>query len=135
MFLGALLDAGLSRRALVEDLGGLGLEYSLRVRKVRRGPLSARYFEVIVPRARSESKAGSRSRPHRHSHGRSYLAIEKILKRAKLDATVRERALAIFEALGQRLRYRWRQPVFELVLAHVHDMHQRQLRLRHGALR
>jgi len=98
MFLAALLDAGLSRRALVADLAGLGLEHSLRVKKVTRGALSARYLEVVVPKHRHEPKAAAHAH---HDHGRAYSEITQILERARLDAAVRERALAIFEALGR----------------------------------
>lgn len=97
MFLAALLDAGLSRRELVADLAGLKLDHSLRVQKVKRGALSARYLEVRVPRRRSAKKASA----HDRDHGRSYLDIAQILERAALDAAVRDRALAIFEALGR----------------------------------
>src|SRR5206468_1378332 len=98
MFLGALLDAGLARRDLDADLAGLGLEFRLRVRRVRRGPIAARYVEVLVPHARR-----SRAAPHgpAHAHGRSYREIRRLLERARLDAAVRRRALAIFEALGR----------------------------------
>ncbi len=97
MFLAALLDAGLSRRALVEDLAGLKLEHKLRVRKVKRGALSARYLEVLVPKKRRKKKPSAH---HHHDHGRTYLEIARILERATLDRAVRKRALAIFEALG-----------------------------------
>jgi uncharacterized protein (TIGR00299 family) protein len=91
MFLAALLDLGLPRRELEAGLAGLGLAHRLRVRKVRRGPLAARYLDVRVPHAHV----------HRHAHGRHYREIAALLRRARLDAAVRERALAIFEALGR----------------------------------
>jgi len=97
MFLGALLDAGLSRRALAEDLRGLQLEHRLRVQKVRRGVLAAQHVEVRVPGARRGRKGSAR----RRDGGRSYLEVARILARAALDGPVRERALAIFEALGR----------------------------------
>lgn len=90
MFLGALLDLGLSQRQLDRDLAGLGVEYKLRVKRVVRGALSARYVEVLVPSARS----------HARGHGRSYRQLRALLKKAKLAAPVRARALAIFEALA-----------------------------------
>ena len=98
MFLGALLDAGLSRRELTADLAGLGLDHSLRVSKVRRGALAARYVDVRVPRAKPRK---THRHGHSHAHGRTYLQIVRVLERARLDAQVRERALAIFEALGR----------------------------------
>jgi hypothetical protein len=138
MLLGALVDLGVPRRLLVEELAGLGLEFQLRVRTVRRGVLSAREVSVRVPEpaasGRSAKKRGvaKRSRRagasrhveagkahgafpgrlhvhscdhgHGHAHGhpgRSYPAIVRLLERAKLDAVVRDRALATFEALGR----------------------------------
>jgi uncharacterized protein (TIGR00299 family) protein len=106
MFLAALLDAGLSRRALVEDLGGLELDHKLSVRKVKRGALAARYLEVRVPVQRSKRRPERRpeqkpSAPRHRDGGRAYLEVAKILERAALDTAVRDRALAIFEALGR----------------------------------
>src|SRR5262249_30431300 len=123
MFLGALLDAGLARRDLDRDLAGLGVDYRLRVRRVRRGPIAARYVEVDVPQARARRRAPPRAGPghaHRaaghahgerhdahghaepgHAHGRSYREIRRLLERARLDPAVRRRALATFEALGR----------------------------------
>jgi uncharacterized protein (TIGR00299 family) protein len=89
MFLGAMLDAGLSRRELEGDLAGLGVEFRLRVRKVKRGGLAARYVEVVAPRGR------------RAANHRRYAGIRKLLGRAKLAAPVRDRAQEIFEALAR----------------------------------
>jgi hypothetical protein len=105
MLLGALLDAGLPRRELEADLAGLGLPHRLRVRRVRRGPLAAQYVEVRVPPERGPARRGSRApghaRSHAHAHGRSFAQIARILRRARLAAPVRDRALATFEALGR----------------------------------
>jgi len=99
MFLGALLDLGLSRRELEADLAGLGLDYTLVVRRVRRGTLAARYVDVRTPAGKGQSAGGDR---HAGSgHGRSYREIVRLLGRARLDAGVRARALEIFEALGR----------------------------------
>jgi uncharacterized protein (DUF111 family) len=101
MFVGALLDLGLPRKALEADLAGLGLRYQLRVRKVMRGAVAARYVEVRLPgRQRSGKKAGG-AHPHPRAPGRSLGAIVKLLERARLTPPVRERALEIFENLGR----------------------------------
>jgi uncharacterized protein (TIGR00299 family) protein len=99
MFLGALLDAGLSRKELEADLAGLSLDHSLVVRRVRRGALAARHLDVRVPGATRGKAAGHAHGAH--GHGRSYAAITHLISRARLDPEVRERALAIFEALGR----------------------------------
>jgi uncharacterized protein (TIGR00299 family) protein len=89
MFLGAMLDVGLPRRALDADLAGLGVDFRLRVRKVQRGGLCARYVEIGVPGG------------HRGSNSRRYAEIRKLLDRAKLATPVRDRAQAIFETLAR----------------------------------
>ena len=48
MFIGALLDAGLSRKELEKDLSGLGLPHRLVVKRVQRGALAARYVSRNV---------------------------------------------------------------------------------------
>jgi hypothetical protein len=131
MFLGALLDLGLPRKQLEEGLSGLGVEFSLRVKRVQRGALAARHVDVRVPGAPVRGKAqlhdhatGSHSvtshshageahdhagtaHSHRgkkrtrgaaaHTQGRSYKQITQLLRKARLDADVRKRALAIFD--------------------------------------
>jgi uncharacterized protein (TIGR00299 family) protein len=96
MFIGAMLDLGLSRRALEEDLAGLRLPHRLRVRKVTRGAIAARYVEVTLP-----GQPGRGLRARASGHGRHYAEIVELISKARLDKEVRERALGIFEALGR----------------------------------
>jgi uncharacterized protein (DUF111 family) len=98
MFLGALLDAGLPRRVLESDLAGLGVDYRLRIRRVKRGLLSARYVEVGISRERGRT---SRARGRDRREDRKYSEIRDLLARAELAAPVRERAHAIFETLAR----------------------------------
>ena len=106
MLLGALLDLGLSKRALVADLAGLDLRFKLDVQRVRRGPLDANYVEVRVPQARRArahrhgGAAHSHAHEHPQEHGRSIREIRRTITRAKLEPSVRDRALAIFEVLA-----------------------------------
>jgi uncharacterized protein (TIGR00299 family) protein len=101
MFLGAMLDAGLSRRDLVADLAGLQLPHTLQVRKVARGALAARYVHVAVPKTGAAHRKRTAGHKHDHHHGRHYGDIVAVISKARLDPAVRGRALAIFEALGQ----------------------------------
>ncbi len=105
MFMGALLDLGLSRKALLEGLDPLGLDFRLVVRKVQRSGFAARHVEVEVPVARAKKRSQARAHKHgphthSHSHGRPYKEIRRLLERAKLSPNVKARSLAIFEALG-----------------------------------
>lgn len=88
MFLGALLDAGLPRRELSAVLAGLAVEHRMVVRRVMRGAIAAKHVSIAVP------KAGRR-------HGRHFREIRALLRKAKLDAAIRTRSLAIFEALAE----------------------------------
>jgi len=99
MFLGALLDAGLSRKALDAELAGLGVEFKLVVKNVMRGAIASRFVDVKLPR-RAASKR-SHGHHHVHGHGRHFGDIVKLLGKAKLDAGIRERALLIFESLAR----------------------------------
>ena len=114
MFAAALLDLGLRRRDLVEDLSALAVEHTIRVSKVKRGALAGRYFSVRVPGSRRHARSHAHPRGHTHahdhgphgaghdqSHTRSYTEIARLLERSKLRAPVRDRALAIFTALGE----------------------------------
>jgi uncharacterized protein (TIGR00299 family) protein len=117
MILGALLDLGLSRKALLEGLAPLNLDFKLVVKKVQRSAFAARYVDVRLPGAHSRgraktipaakhSHAHAHDHPHvhddvAHAHGRSHAEIRGQIEKAKLDAGVKQRALEIFEALGR----------------------------------
>jgi uncharacterized protein (TIGR00299 family) protein len=113
MFTGALLDLGLRRKDLDLDLAGLGLEYRLKVSRVRRGALAARYVDVGVPgrrRGGDRGRHGRRDAKHHRHHdththaqgqGRGYLSIVELLEKADLRPPVRKHALAIFEMLAR----------------------------------
>jgi uncharacterized protein (TIGR00299 family) protein len=118
MFLGAMLDLGLSRKQLDLDLAGLGVNYKLRVKKVARGAIAARYVEVLIPgQKKSAAKqktqrvdthshdhahthAHTQVHPHAHSHGKSYREVRDLLNKADLETPIRDRSLAIFEAMA-----------------------------------
>lgn len=88
MFLGALIDAGLSidvvRRALAKTaLRG----YRLRAQKVRRGGIAATKFDVLV----KVSAKGT---------ARSLSSILSLINRSKLDKDIKDRAAKIFRSLA-----------------------------------
>jgi uncharacterized protein (TIGR00299 family) protein len=70
MFMGAMLDIGLSRARLLEGLAPLGLDFKLVVHKVRRGGLAARHVDVVVPAAKRSPGSRSASRAARPARAR-----------------------------------------------------------------
>ena len=113
MFMAALLDLGLARKALLEALAPLGLDFKLVVRRVDRNGFAARYVDVRVPVSAKQRAAerqahaaagGARASArlaHTHSHGRHYASIRNQLQEAGLSPSIKARSLAIFEALGR----------------------------------
>jgi uncharacterized protein (TIGR00299 family) protein len=88
MILGALLELGVPARVVRDGLAGLRLEgLRMRAERVRRGPFAARYVRFSAP------PASVRERPYRE--------IRKLLARATLPPTVRDRSQRIFEALAR----------------------------------
>lgn len=86
MFLGGLVDLGVPLAHIRRGLEGLSLEgWTLRSRRIVRCGLAARKVDVRVRNARHEA--------------RGWKAIQRILRRAKLDPAVRARSLAIFRRL------------------------------------
>lgn len=155
MFLGALLELGLPRRALEADLRGLGVPFRLKVESVRRGALGATHLDVVVPGApkpaRKAKRTATRARDHDHDHddehdrahahghahdhgpehahaagaahahaaGRPYVEIRRTIERSKLVSSVRDCALAIFEALAKAEAHVHRMPVEKV---HFHEV-------------
>lgn len=116
MFLGALLDLGLSRAKLLEGLAPLGLDFKLVVKRVRRNGFASRYVDVRVPVSAKKRRAEAKAHAHgpsahghahhhhghdTHRHGRHYAEIRDLIAQAKLESRVKDRALAIFEALAR----------------------------------
>jgi hypothetical protein len=86
MILGALIDAGLPLTDLKAEIAKLGLSgYEINARKVSRGKTSATKFSVEV----------QEKQPERHLK-----EISKIILGSKLDSAIKERAIKIFNRLG-----------------------------------
>lgn len=107
MFVSALIDLGLSRKDLENDLAGLELPHTLKISRVRRAALSARYLRVQLPGEKRSSRKHAAKHDHgphgshsKASGGRSYFEIVELLEVAELSDPVRHRALAIFKSLA-----------------------------------
>ncbi len=139
MFLGALVDAGVSSELLEKTVADLNLGARLEITSVNRSGITATKVDVIVngeidmPReefhaakmhahkheshahdhevAPDSSPAGHHhehshehehhDHAHPHAHGRSLKDIRHIISHANISATAKQRATAIFEALGR----------------------------------
>src|SRR5713226_6489642 len=69
MFLGALIDAGVSPKLFEETVAALNIGAHLEVSRVNRSGISAAKVDVIVNGQKdSPREAGTASAPHEHSH-------------------------------------------------------------------
>ena len=88
MFLGALVDCGLPRKFLKQELTGLSLSpYTIRFTSEERMHISG---------CRVHIKAGTKKQPHR-----SLAAIKRIISKSHLNARVKELSISVFERLAQ----------------------------------
>ena len=118
MFLGALVDAGVSTKLLEETVVKLGLGARLDISRVMRGGIAATKVDVYVNGEKDlprevfwkESAGGARRSPrHAHKHGhkqtvhahrRGLNEICKIIKEAAITENAKKTATQIFEALA-----------------------------------
>jgi len=89
MFVGALLDAGLSEETLRKMVSALPVSgYQLKIEKVVKRGISATHFDVELDHAEHP--------PHRH-----LADIIKIIEAAKLSDSVKARSIAVFAKLAE----------------------------------
>jgi pyridinium-3,5-bisthiocarboxylic acid mononucleotide nickel chelatase len=130
MFLGALIDAGVSPNLFEQAVAALGAGAKLEISRVNRSGISATKVDVVVA-AEKDSPGRDRTLPapppgsnqpsHRHArahsrahqpapdahdsrhhqqHGRGLAEIREIISEAALSPQAKRTAIAIFERLG-----------------------------------
>lgn len=89
MFIGALLDAGLSEQALRDMVSALPVSgYQLKFERVVKCGIKATHFDVLLD--------------HHEHHAHRHLGdIVKIINEAKLSETVKARSIAVFTKLAE----------------------------------
>jgi uncharacterized protein (TIGR00299 family) protein len=120
MFLGALIDAGVSLKLFADTVAALDIGARLESSKVVRGGISATKVDVYVngekdlPREvfleqkqhkhehnhKHEHKTHSHDKAEAHSHGRGLTEIRSIIQKAAIPTAAKASAIKIFEALG-----------------------------------
>jgi pyridinium-3,5-bisthiocarboxylic acid mononucleotide nickel chelatase len=89
MFLGALVDSGVSPQLLQGTVEALDIGARLEISRVKRGGISATKVDVCAPAQ------------HPHSHGRSLTKIREIIERAQIASIAKTNAINIFQKLGE----------------------------------
>ncbi len=120
MFLGALVDAGVSPKLLEDTVAALDIGARLEISRVTRGGISATKVDVYadaekdLPREVFWEQQGN-DQPHDHSyghdhghshahgldHGRGLKEIRHIIEKAVINSHAQATAIKIFEALGE----------------------------------
>jgi len=87
MFLGALVDCGLPRKFLKQELAGLSLSpYTIRFTSEQR---------LHIRGCRVHIKSGTKKQPHR-----SLAAIKRIISKSHLNPQVKQLSISVFERLA-----------------------------------
>ena len=141
MFLGALIDAGISPQIFERTAAALNIGATLEISRVNRSGISATKADVIV-NGEKDSPRASRARmsdPHEHSHphqhdrkhpqshehkrehhhGRGLNEICQIIGKAGLNETAKRAAIQIFEKLGAAEARIHNVPIEEI---HFHEV-------------
>ena len=106
MFLGALLDLGVSEDALRSELAKLKLPgYAISTRRIVKQNVSATKFDCIesapaLHSPRKHSGQGSAATTHSHDH-RGFTEIAEMISSSRLSEEVKRRALSVFKRLGE----------------------------------
>ncbi len=103
MFLGSLLDAGLSFDRLKQCLQTLPFHgYELELRRETRNQISGTRFVVHLDEAHHKKIGRKRSEHAKNGHeNRSLKSISKVIDRGNLTDSVKAKSMAIFESLAR----------------------------------
>jgi len=120
MFLGALVDAGVSPHLLEDTVAALNIGARLEISRVMRSGNAATKVDVYAhgekdaPReviqkqkkhdhshSHSHDHSDHHAHDHTHEHGRGLNEIRSIIEKAAISPSAKATAIQIFEALGQ----------------------------------
>ncbi|HOB32088.1 MAG TPA: nickel pincer cofactor biosynthesis protein LarC [Verrucomicrobiota bacterium] len=113
MFVGALIDLGVSPARLERELRKLGLDgYHLHVSRARKSGIEGIKFDAHVDGAHHEHGHGhAHSREHHHErhHGdshsheenRTWNEIRRLITRSRLSSWVKQKSLAVFQRIAE----------------------------------
>jgi uncharacterized protein (TIGR00299 family) protein len=101
MFCASLLDLGVPLDLFEKAVASLHLpeKIVLKAEKALRGGLAGTRFLVETPHDHAHHH--HHRAEHSHDHGRSWAQIRDLLKKSKLDAKVRNSALAMFQRVAE----------------------------------
>ena len=106
MFLGALVDAGVSAKLLEETVAALGLGARLEISRVVRGGIAATKVDVYadgekdLPREVFWERQQSGGAGHSPGRARGLKEIRKIISKAAISGTAKKTAICIFGELA-----------------------------------
>jgi pyridinium-3,5-bisthiocarboxylic acid mononucleotide nickel chelatase len=112
MFLGALVDAGVSPRLLQDTVEALNIGARLEISRVQRSGISATKVDVYVNGEKDQPReafltehkpehAHEHSHTSGHRHGRALSEIRRIIEQSAINIAAKATAIRIFEILGE----------------------------------
>ncbi len=110
MFLGALVEVGVSPKLLEDTAMALGIGALLEISRVTRGGISATKVDVCVSGEKDLPREvfwelhkhdHAHGHSHGHQHSRNLTEIREIIEKAAISSTAQVTAIRIFETLGE----------------------------------
>jgi uncharacterized protein (TIGR00299 family) protein len=116
MFLGALVDAGVSAKLLEDTVAALNIGARLEISRVQRSGISATKVDVYAHGEKDQPREvflAEQKSEHAHEHGhehshasghehsRTLSEIRRIIEQSAIDSAAKATAIRIFEALGE----------------------------------
>src|ERR1051325_11026716 len=98
MFVGALIDLGVSVRDLERELRKLDVGgYHLHVGRGKKSGIDGVKFDVHV----EEHHHHEHDHDHHHDGSRNFSEIKKLISKSKLSPWVKQRSLAVFQRIAE----------------------------------
>jgi uncharacterized protein (TIGR00299 family) protein len=117
MFLGALFDLGLSKKAFENELAKLQITgYQVQIKKASHSSIYGTNFDVILADHQVKDNGITE---HGHHHGRSFATIKQLIEASELSNSIKRRALKLFQAIAQAEAHVHQQKIDEV---HFHEV-------------
>lgn len=101
MHLGAMIDIGVPKEYLINELARLGInEYKLNIKKARRKGIEGTMVDVIIHEKQNAASKSSSVSLHNHASVRNFSEIRNLILSSTLNKGIKELSIEIFNRIA-----------------------------------